>query len=56
MRKKHKRDYEKPELIKINLDAKTAVLGACKIDAGMGKGGFGCFGIEYGGYCAEPTS
>lgn len=50
-----KRKYEKPELIRINLDAKTAVLGACKIDAGFGKLGMGCFGSE-SGYCAEPTS
>ena len=55
MRKKHKRDYEKPELIKINLDTKTAVLGACKTDADSGKLGMGCFGTA-SGYCTEPTS
>ena len=38
MKKKEKKEYEKPEVKKIKLDAKTAVLAVCKNSGGAGGG------------------
>jgi hypothetical protein len=38
MKKKEKKEYEKPEVTKIKLDAKTAVLATCKNSGGAGGG------------------
>lgn len=40
-----KKKYRKPEIKKITLDAKTAVLGFCKVDASAGPSPFGCSGL-----------
>ena len=42
MEKKSKREYVKPKLTKIYLDAKCAVLGACKTTGQTGSSGSGC--------------
>jgi len=39
---KEKKKYAKPEIKKIRLDAKTAVLGVCKTAAIGGPAGVGC--------------
>jgi len=41
-KKKAKKKYEKPAITKIKLDAKTAVLAACKTSGAFGPGGMGC--------------
>lgn len=42
MEEKKKKKYVKPEITKIRLDAKTAVLGGCKISSGSGPSGDDC--------------
>ena len=42
MVEKKKKKYVKPEVMKISLDAKTAVLGGCKISGVSGPGGDSC--------------
>jgi hypothetical protein len=42
MEGKKKRKYVKPEVTKIYLDAKCAVLGACKTSGSSGPTGSGC--------------
>lgn len=42
MEEKKKKKYIKPELTKIKLDAKCAVLGFCKINGGNGPNGANC--------------
>ena len=42
MEKKKKEKYVKPEVVKIKLDAKCAVLGFCKINGGSGPSGSDC--------------
>lgn len=50
MEKKKKKEYVKPKLMKIDLDARCAVLGGCKVsgddgpngDGYCGEGGFAC--------------
>jgi hypothetical protein len=42
MEKKKKKHYVKPKVTKIKLDAKCAVLGACKINGGSGPNGDDC--------------
>jgi hypothetical protein len=37
-----KKEYKKPEVRKIKLDAKTAVLGFCKANSFIGPQGTGC--------------
>ena len=39
---KEKKKYEKPEIKKINLDAKTAILSVCKTSESFGPGSVGC--------------
>jgi hypothetical protein len=39
---KEKKKYIKPEIKKIKLDAKTAVLAVCKVDSIGGPSGVGC--------------
>jgi hypothetical protein len=53
MEKKMKKTYEKPKVTKINLDAKTAVLGFCK---GTGQIGPGISGCEPVGPCSTLGS
>jgi hypothetical protein len=46
MEEENKKKYIKPKVIKIHLDAKCAVLGACKTSGQGGPGGSGCkFGV-----------
>jgi hypothetical protein len=42
MENKNKKKYVKPQVTKINLDAKCAVLGGCKISGDAGPNGSGC--------------
>jgi len=42
MEKDKKKKYEKPKVTKVNLDAKCAVLGFCKINESVGPSGFNC--------------
>ena len=42
MEKQKKKKYVKPEVIKLSLDAKTAVLGGCKLSGGEGPAGKNC--------------
>ena len=42
MEKKKKKKYVKPEVTKLSLDAKTAVLGGCKLVGGDGPAGSDC--------------
>ena len=42
MEKQKKKEYVKPKLTKIRLDAKCAVLGGCKISGDSGTNGSGC--------------
>ncbi len=42
MKTQKKQKYVKPEVKKINLDAKCAVLGFCKLSGSHGPGGSGC--------------
>ena len=42
MEEKKKKEYVKPIVTKIKLDAKTAVLGGCKISGGSGSNGDDC--------------
>ena len=42
MEEKKKKKYVKPEVTKISLDAKTAVLGGCKLQGGSGSNGDDC--------------
>ena len=42
MDKDIKKKYEKPKIIKIKLDPKTAVLATCKTSGVAGPGGSGC--------------
>ena len=55
--KEKKQKYEKPQLTKIKLDAKTAVLAACKIMQGPGGPlNVNCRGGGQGGVCQEQGS
>ena len=54
--KKAKKKYEKPEITKIKLDAKTAVLAACKTSGAFGPGGNGCESFLGGGTCNQAGS
>jgi hypothetical protein len=42
MEKDKKKKYDKPKVTKVNLDAKCAVLGFCKINGSVGPSGFNC--------------
>jgi len=53
--KKTKKKYEKPEITKIKLDAKTAVLAACKTSGAFGPGGNGCIDF-WGDACSQAGS
>jgi hypothetical protein len=54
---KKKKKYRKPEIKKISLDAKTAVLGFCKTDANAGRHPhFGCGGPGGSHPCSAPGS
>ena len=48
-----KKKYVKPEVTKIRLDAKCAVLGGCKISGGDGPSGTDCGSPLY---CLSPGS
>jgi hypothetical protein len=50
-----KKKYEKPKVIQINLDAKTAVLAVCKTDGKFGPGKTGCQN-HLGSYCNQAGS
>lgn len=52
-KKKKKKRYEKPEVTKITLDAKCAVLGFCKTSSSTGPGWSGC---NAPAYCWAPGS
>ncbi len=52
-----KKKYRKPEIKKIKLDAKTAVLGFCKVDANAGPHPIsGCSGPGGVAPCSAPGS
>ena len=42
MMEKEKKKYTKPEIKKIKLDAKTAILSVCKTSGSFGPGSVGC--------------
>jgi hypothetical protein len=42
MEKDAKKNYEKPQITRIKLDAKTAVLSVCKTSGSFGPGTVGC--------------
>ena len=42
MDNKEKKTYEKPEITRIKLDARTAVLGICKTSGAGGPNAYGC--------------
>ena len=42
MMEKEKKKYTKPEIKKIKLDAKTAILSVCKTSGYFGPGSVGC--------------
>jgi len=42
MEEKKKKEYVKPIVTKIHLDAECAVLGGCKMNGGSGPSGSGC--------------
>jgi hypothetical protein len=50
-----KKEYEKPEVTRITLDAKCAVLGFCKGASGAGPVAAGCQD-GFGGYCLNQGS
>ena len=54
MENEKKKKYVKPQVTKIRLDAKCAVLGFCKLEGGSGPyGGTDC---DSPGYCSSPGS
>ena len=53
MEKNKKKNYVKPMVTKIKLDAKTAVLGGCKVQGGSGNTGDDC---GHPLYCFSATS
>jgi len=53
MKEKKKKEYEKPTVTRINLDAKCAVLGFCKIEGSTGSGWTDC---NAPAYCWSPGS
>ena len=53
---KKKKKYQKPEVTRIRLDAKCAVLGFCKTTATVGAGLPAVFGCNDSGYCDSPGS
>ena len=56
MQKKKKKKYVKPKVTKIKLDAKTAVLGFCKIHGVGGPTSANCRGIGEMGHCLTHGS
>ena len=50
-----KKEYEKPEVTRITLDAKCAVLGFCKGTGGAGPAQTGCVD-GFGGDCLSQGS
>ena len=57
MQKKKKKKYVKPKVTKIKLDAKTAVLAACKVHQGSGgPNNINCRGMGGGGLCLTHGS
>jgi hypothetical protein len=42
MENKEKKEYEKPKVTRIKLDARTAVLGICKTSGAGGPLSYGC--------------
>ena len=48
MEEKKKKKYVKPVVIKLSLDAKTAVLGGCKMAGSAGPNGDDCGGAFLG--------
>lgn len=57
MQKKKKKKYVKPKVTKIKLDAKTAVLGFCKVQGGGGgPTSVNCRGIGEMGHCLTHGS
>jgi nitroimidazol reductase NimA-like FMN-containing flavoprotein (pyridoxamine 5'-phosphate oxidase superfamily) len=53
---KKKKKYSKPDIKKIRLDAKTAVLGFCKTGSDAGPSAFGCSGLGGADPCSAPGS
>ncbi len=54
MQENKKKKYQKPEVTKIKLDAKTAVLGACKTGSIVGPGVPNC-GIPFAPCSADGS-
>jgi hypothetical protein len=50
MEKKEKKKYEKPKVMKVKLDPRTAVLGFCKASGSAGPAALNC------GFPASPCS
>ena len=55
MDKEEKKPYKKPKVTRINLDARTAVLGICKTTGAGGPAEPGC-GDGLGGSCSVDGS
>ena len=53
---KKKKKYSKPDIKKIRLDAKTAVLGFCKTGSDAGPSVFGCSGLGGADSCSAAGS
>jgi hypothetical protein len=53
---KKKKKYQKPEVTRIRLDAKCAVLGFCKTTDTVGAGLPAVYGCNDSGYCDSPGS
>jgi hypothetical protein len=56
MDKNKKKKYRKPDIKKIKLDAKTAVLGFCKTGANLGPNSNPGTGCEIPYSCSAPGS
>ena len=54
MEKTDKKQYEKPKITRIKLDARTAVLGICKTSGAGGPDAYGCEVL--GAPCDSPGS
>ena len=52
---KEKKKYEKPQITRIKLDAKTAVLSVCKTSGTFGPGTMGCLSF-LGDNCLDAGS
>ncbi|MGD8344400.1 MAG: hypothetical protein PVI38_19795 [Desulfobacterales bacterium] len=56
MKEIEKKEYEKPKITKIKLDAACAVLGFCKSSGIVGPGVGGGAGCQPGSPCDSPGS